>query len=352
MKCVVDTTLLREALTDVKPAVGTQRPFVLLDAGDHLEVRADDLDVGICATLAIEGRSEGGRVLVPHTPLAGFISKADSPEVELVVEDGVLAVQDGNASLALATVADDWFPNRTPVEGDGVPLDAEAWGRVRGMMPFCSTDSAKAPMNGVMFGEADAVATDTYQLAAVTHPFGIDHAVPVSVLKGVPNDAESVTVRAGGNTVEVQAGNVRITTASLSGDMPDWRRVVPENPVASITVSAPALSRAVDRASVLAKDSAARMGKMVRLYRSDGAMVVESVPDSEKGDSRSLITEMIDAEIAGEWDYPFGLFTVPMACLNAILGKPDELTLNLFGAGVPVTVRTEDVFVLMAVVRV
>ncbi len=352
MRANIETASLTHALGAVKAAVSTQRPFVQLEVGDTLAVRADNLDLGVEATVPLEGRSRKGKILVPHRPLADFISKADGTHVELVLDDDMLTCQDGGASLALASVSDDWFPHRPPADDHGTPLDEEGWARVRGLTEFCATESSKGPLTGVLFADGEAVATDAYSLAAVTHPFGITGVMPASIIKAMPSDVSSVLVRGGAGVIELVSDNVRVTTAALAGDFPNWRQAIPESKVATVTVGTVALSKAVDRASVLAKDAAGRSGRMIRVYPEDGSMVVESIPDSEKGDARSIVSEVIAAEIEGEWGYHFGLGTGQVGSLGAILGKPDEVSLELHGPATPVTVTTEDVFVLIAVIRV
>jgi len=351
MKATVDSTSIHQALASVRPAVSSRRPFVELTVGDGLTVKADDMDLAVSAEVQTEGRSKAGMVVVPHAPLLNFMAKADSSHVELELTDDMLAVVDGSASLALASLTEVTLPLRPTASGAGATLDEEAWARVKGMVTYCATDTARAPFTGVNFSPEGAVATDTYQLAAITHDFGMNLVVPASLLAAVPSDAGMVTIRQAEHTVEVRCGHVTIQAAAITGEFPDWRRIVPKDKLASVTVNAGRLSRATDRAALLAAASPSSLGRHVRFYESEGSMVVESIPDTAKGDSRSMISEVLDAEIDGEWDYRFGLSTGPVAALYSILAKPDELTLNLHGAATPVTCQTDDVFVLLATIR-
>ena len=287
MKASVDTTFLADALGDVKPAVGNQRPYVLLGVENStLTVAADDLHVGISTMVQTEGKSAEGKVLVPHSPLAAFVAKSDSTSIDLAVKDDLLIVDDGDATCTLATVADAWFPTRPVVPDAGTTLSADDWARVRGLAQFCATDTARGVYCGIEFNDRGATAADGYTLAHIDQDFGVSRILPAQIVKAVDPDGE-VTVAGDGTCTQLRTGNVVVSTSPLTGDYMDWRQHVPkpEDATARITVPAARFSRAIDRAAVLAADSPSRLGKVVKFSALESKLVIESKPDEAKGDS-------------------------------------------------------------------
>lgn len=349
----MDATHFNEALGDVKPAIGNQRPYVLLEVGDELAIRADDLHVGIATTVPTQGKSKAGKVLVPYAPLATFVAKSDAMTIDLRMDGDLLHVDDGAALCTLASYADEWFPTRPVVEGSGVTLSADEWARIRGLAQFCSPDASKGIYTGVEFNERGATATDSYTLAHVDHDFGVGRILPAPIVKAVAADGE-VTVAGDGACTQIRSGNLVVSTAPLAGEFIDWRRAVPSvaDAKGSFTVPTARFARAIDRAAVLAEESPSRLGKVVKLSEAGGSVVVESKPDGTKGDSRSMVTEVLEGStVEGEWDVPFGVHTHQIGSVAAVLAKPDEITFHLFGQGQPIVVETDEVFIALWLLR-
>lgn len=349
---MIDTAQLASALSAVKPAVTGQRTFVKLDGtGEHLSVEADNADLGIRSVVDVTGTNLDAAPLVPHRPLAEFIAKAESPDVNVKLDGDMLVVTDGNASLSLATIADAWFPTRLEPEGDPIELDAARWDRIVGLVQFCATDSAKGIYTGVHFDQDGAVATDTFMLASVEGDFGLGATIPGAIVKAVGDDHDSVTVRTG-SQVTIEAGRTTFSTSPLGGEYPDWRRLIPDDHATRITVGCDRFCRAVDRAALLGVDSPSKLGRHVRITPGDGTMTIQSIPDDSKGDSRSRVTEVIDAEVDGDWGWEFGLASGAVNALRAILAKPETITFRTDGPGRALIVRTDDVACLVQPIRI
>lgn len=348
---MIDTAAFGVALGAVKPAVTGQRTFVKLESDSAgLVVAADDATLAIRSTVKVLGGPLDATPLIPHRPLAEFVAKAEAPEVNLSMDGDMLVVTDGDASLALATMTDTWFPTRVPPGGDPVEVPPDKWDRIVGLCQFCSSDQAKGVYTGVHFDEHGASATDSYMLAAVDADFGLAATIPASILKAVNADDGTVTVRTGA-TVEITCGQTVYQTSPLGGQFMEWRSKIADDFPVAFTVDAAQFCRAVDRAALLGVDSPTKLGRHVRVAPVDDKMMVESIPDTTKGDSRSKVTEVIGVDVTGTWDWHFGIATGPVAALRSILGKPETITFGTGGNNQPLIVRTDDTMVLIQPVR-
>lgn len=348
MRARLNTADLSLALAAVKPAVGPQRPFVLLEMNaEGLRVAADDLDVGISTIVDIapELADDEGRVMVAHPYLTEFVNKADGAEIQMITEDDRLVIGDGPARMTLATVPNDWFPVRGVAGSDlKAVLDGDAWSRVRGLATFASTKDSAGPLTCVSFGEAGASATDMYRVASFDHPFDFGTLVPAVIIQAIPDGAAEVILTADERVISLEADGTTVTTGTMGGLYPPWRNKVPEHE-GTITVGSRALIKAIDRASILSRKDA-NHGKVCRFIASGEDLAISSEREPDSTDAVSGVIEPLDGT-KDKVDYDFGVNIAYLRACIEVLGKPDQITLRMSGPYAPITAVADDSFVLI-----
>lgn len=345
MKCRVGTRDLADALNAVKPAVGKDKPFVRLTLdGDQLEVAADDLRLGVRATIPAWAGGEGadGEVMVAHRPLSALVAHSDEDDTEIAAlkkdtDDGLLTIR-STADMKLPMVEDlSWFPQRPEPEGVAIDLDEDQWASVRRLLPFASADPAKPIYNGVWFGPEGVAASDDCQVGLLAIPFESTAIVPAETLAAIREDGK-LTVLVGDRSVKLShSDGLCVTSSSIAGQAPQVMKFL-EPGGTTITVGAPALGAAMQRCSLTARSIFGSGYKLAFAPHKRG-IEVRSQPDPAKPEG--LTTQVVDAVTSG-FDFEVGVNSAGLSAVVALLGE-DQMVLNLGGPMKPIVCRTESV---------
>lgn len=237
-------------------------------ASDRLTITGSDLDLTIQATIEVGGEVDGGTV-VPARLTADIVRSLASGKVEMNAGADEVVISNGRSTFNVRPLSLDDYPKVGGGSGGSVTLPAADFGEaLRQVVRAASTDEQRPVLTGVlMTAEGDAlrmVATDSYRLAVrdlAGQNVMIDGQrvlIPgraLSEVQRIVNSGDSVTMRLGEHDASFEAGNVRLTTRLITGEYPDYRRLVPQRQANSLTVERDALSEALRRVKLLAKDT-------------------------------------------------------------------------------------------------
>jgi DNA polymerase III sliding clamp (beta) subunit (PCNA family) len=348
MKARINVDQFATALAAAKPAVGSNRPFVLLTPTEKgTEIGADDLDLGVRVTIdswsPLDAKENEGPVMVPFAPLAALLAATDAEDVELAEVEGGLEIRAGGTDMVLPTVDADWFPRREPAQGTAIELSAEDWSFVQTLIPFCSTEEGKGAANGLWFGPWGVAATDTYHLGCWKHSFDQPAIVPGAVLAALRTQG-AVTITLGPKSVTVTTeDNMAVTTSTIQGEPVDYHRAM-KPVVASITVNRSAFKEAMRRVGISARPSFRGSGRQVRVDPEDRSSIRLTSLPGEK--THGSVTEVFHCDITGELE-PFAIDTAMVANCMDLVGT-DEVELGWGGPGNLFMVQSDmvDAFVM------
>lgn len=237
----IATATLRQALTDVSPAVAVRSPKpalqnVMLGGG---ELTATDLELQI----AVEIDYHGEPLLLPHGRLLSILREALADEVTLTVDGSACVVTAGRGTWRLP-VGDpaEWPTWEVSDAKTLVRLPADQFARaVRGTVYATDTDSSRYALGAVLVevsgNECSFVATDGRRLSLVRceHDQAIDDAtalVPAHALHSLRAIAE----RHGDDAVQLEATSRELVATltgctvlarQIEGRFPRWRDVIP-----------------------------------------------------------------------------------------------------------------------------
>jgi len=108
------------------------------------------------------------------------------------------------------------------------------------------------------------VATDSYRLAVRDLPgasvLGTDQKVLVpgralSELQRLVGNASELTLRLGEREATFEVGSTRLTTRLIEGEFPNYRQLIPPSYPNKLTVARDALTEAIRRVKILARDA-------------------------------------------------------------------------------------------------
>ncbi len=280
MKLVVEREALLKALGHVTATVESRTTIpilsnVLLRAQDgRLRLSGTDLDIEIETSIPARVEIPGART-APARELLDIAKKTPSgAEIGLTFEsvtDKRLKVKAGRSNYALPTMPAEDFALMEGVK------DASAFTLTGAELGFLidqtrhatSTEDARFYLNGAYFhasadgAELIMAATDGHRLAVakMPAPSGIAGAGVIlpnkalNLIRQICDGAQSVDMRVGKAKVMVTVGDTALTSKVIDGSFPAYENIWPRAEAKiTATLNGAELGRAIERASIVAKD--------------------------------------------------------------------------------------------------
>ena len=236
--------------------------------GDKLTVTGTDLELTIQLEAEVGGERDGG-VVLPARLSADIVRSLSAGRVEVSVDGDDVSIAGGRSQFAVRPLSFDDYPRLSAPASSAVTLpSAEVGESLRQVVRAASTDEARPILTGVMLAaEAEGlrmVATDSYRLAVRDLPgasvLGADQKVLVpgralSELQRLVGNASELTLRLGEREATFEVGTTRLTTRLIEGEFPNYRQLIPPSYPNKLTVARDALTEAIRRVKILARDA-------------------------------------------------------------------------------------------------
>jgi DNA polymerase-3 subunit beta len=252
-----------------------------------------------------------GAVCVQQRLLSDIVGKLGDGDVSMELVGTTVFVRHDHSEFKLMALPAEEFPDAPDVEPTNslsLPY-GELMSAIDGVEYACSDDAARAVLTGVLFSydgtTLTLVATDTHRLAVHRlHREGIGS--PITAI--VPNKAlkiisqlrldedETLAISFDSTRLLVDIGGSRVVSQLLDGQYPNWERVVPPDHTRSWMINRNDFIANIDRAMILAKDSANRVR-----FTGQGESIVISARSEDKGEAKeevSCVSRNGDLEIA------------------------------------------------------
>lgn len=348
MKATLETKALQKALGDVLGAVERRNTIpvlscVLLKAeGDRLALTATDMELEIRIDIPAEVGAEGAACL-PAALLGDIARKAGAPKIALErgARNKQMALKAGRAAFRLPVTDSADFPTFEWKGALDCVLPAEQLRRLIDATRFAiSTDAARYFLNGVHLDRAEsgglrAVATNGHVLGMADVAFSgaapnviLPRKAVLELRKLVEEDGD-VAFGISESRAAFARGDARLLTKLIDGIFPDYRRVIPANPVGRALLSGRDLSGAVDRVRCVTESRTRR----VRLRLEAGAEL-EIEASGESGEGRESVAMRYEGPkmaIALNGDY-----------LMDAIAEMEEVALGVTAPHIPVTLAAPD----------
>ena len=236
--------------------------------GDTLTVTGTDLELTIQLEAQVGGERDGG-VVLPARLSADIVRSLSPGKVEVSVDGDDVSIAGGRSQFAVRPLSFDDYPRLSSPASSAVTLpSAEVGEALRQVVRAASTDEARPILTGVLLtAEAEGmrmVATDSYRLAVRDLPgasvLGTDQKVLVpgralSELQRLVGNASELTLRLGERDATFEVGSTRLTTRLIEGEFPNYRQLIPPSYPNKLTVARDALTEAIRRVKILARDA-------------------------------------------------------------------------------------------------
>jgi DNA polymerase-3 subunit beta len=244
---------------------------VLLSVKDgRLSITASDLEVELVASTIDVRVQRDGEITVPGRKLLDILrALPEKLEIALAVEAEKVVIKAGRSRFSLSTLAAVEFPVVEDINAQQtVRIARKELLRLLEKTHFSmAQQDVRYYLNGMLL-EIDgqvlrAVATDGHRLALSEGALAVKAKTAQQVIvprKGVlelqrilsaEGDAD---LAIGSNHVRAQIGDVRFTSKLIDGKFPEYSRVIPAAPGASIKADRDVLRQALQRTSILSNE--------------------------------------------------------------------------------------------------
>jgi DNA polymerase-3 subunit beta len=285
-------------------------------------------------------------------PGSACVSKSLLSDLVAKLPDGDITLESDGAHITVRQGASDWRLQALPAIDFPAPPAVEPQSKlsltlgelkdaVASVAYAVADDGSRQVLTGVYLhydgSRLTMVATDTHRLSVRRiDREGLGSSINVTApekalrtLKHFPLlDDETLTLEFDDTRLSIDAGNARVVSQLLSGQFPNWERVVPAEHTRSWKLDKEELIDNLSRAMILAKDNMNRVR-----FSGQGDRVLIHARSDEKGEAREVVQAISsdgDIEIAFNGRYV-------LDALNAFPG--DAIVAELTEASRPAVFR-------------
>ena len=312
MKIEVLQEQLLSGLSIVSRAVATRAQLpvlshILIEASNEgLTLSATDLEIGIKVKVAAKVL-EGGRVAVPAKMFGEFLSSLNPGKVEISLEKETLLLSAPGYKGKFQTIGAEEFPAIAEIakKAEICSVESTALSSAVERVVFASAkDSLRPVLTGVLFefgkNKIRMVATDGFRLAiedlkVESNVEQLNLLVPARVVMEVVRLAGEGKITIGNlvetNQIYFVVGEVQVVSQLLSGNFPDYGKILPKEFTTEISVNKDELLQAIKAAHIFARDNS----NMVRWQIEEGKLVLLS-SSPERGECRVEVAVALTGE--------------------------------------------------------
>lgn len=291
------------------PVIGN----ILFEASKNgLKLSANNLEMGIEVLLNAKVSKEGS-ILIPAKTLGGVVSKLPSGDISFKLkEKGLININYKKSNFNIHGLPSDEFPQIAKVkETKAFSVEGKVLIEMIGQTVFsASSTEEKHVLNGILIETGKIpnesttlrmVATDGYRLAksgakveGITGSSSV--IVPskamVEVLKIFSqNPSSTAKVIIGADQISFKCDDIYLVSRLIPGQFPDYKQVIPKSTETKITIDVASFLSAVERAAVIAAQSANIVKVEVKFNQ---LHIMASAPDV------GSVDEVIEAEVKGK----------------------------------------------------
>lgn len=366
---VVQSELLRTlqlvgAVVPAKSVLQSVLSSVLIRATDDGSVRLEGTDGDQYLRTELRASVEkSGVIAVQGRRFLEIVKELPAGTIRLRLSGTALEVSSGQGKFRLVTRSVEDFPAPPEIpDGKGVDLPpADLEKLIRSTIYAVATDESRLELSGVLMemtpGTIRLVGTDGHRLARAAAKTGAEHSwrvlIPPRTLmtlqRLIPEAKEAVRISSEGKHVRFDVGPNQLIGRLLSGEYPNYERVIPEGNDRIGVVSTETFLAAVRRVGIFSDSFTKRVtlgldrGKLrISVSTQDIGEAEEEIEARYEGDplrisyNASYLVEMLRTIEGGEVEMAFktsmqaGLFRPAAAeapdllCLVMPLRLPDE----------------------------
>ncbi|BBN97297.1 DNA polymerase III subunit beta [Sporolactobacillus terrae] len=325
MKCTVQKDKLADAVNRVMKAISSKTTIPILtgvkitSGRDGITLTGSNSDISIQTFIPLE--EDGNENAVVHTPgqivlpsrlFSELVRKLQDEDVHIEVDSRFIAkITSGATEFSLNGLDPEEYPNLPIINGsDAFRIRKDLLkDMIKQTVYAVSVTETRPVLTGVKWmindGKLSCVATDSHRLAqrSVSVENGEDSGTHTLVIPGSSlnelskilddDDEQLVDIIMTTNQILFKSNNVQFYSRLLDGNYPDTSRLIPTESKTTIDLGTKDLYRAIERASLLAKEERNNVVKL----RAEGNQVEISSQSLELGRVfETLVPEHFEGE--------------------------------------------------------
>lgn len=229
---------------------------------DVITLTGTDLETAGTTTALCAG--DAFSVTIPATQALKYLKKVSEPNVALVVEGSNISIYHGDDSSAAFTgLSSESFPELPVYNGETIDLIGleQALPRV---LTSISAEESRLTLNGALLQIRDAqvrmISTDGHRMSVVSlqttcYPTPAKVIIPKFALSELARlDVDTIEFGHDENHVFFRNRNRRIVSRKLTGNFPDWERVLPQDLPCVASIDADGLRKHGERVALFADE--------------------------------------------------------------------------------------------------
>lgn len=303
MKITTSKDSLLKGIQIVQNAVSSKNTLpilshILIEAKkQEIKLTATDLEIGV--SVKVEGEvSEEGAITVPAKKFSEIIKEL-TPQIPINIslkKGQSITIESGKSYFRLMGLLKDDFPQlpEFPAHGgkntDSVKLPQKTLKEMIQLTSFAiSHDETRYVLNGILFSFKDKtlklVATDGRRLALMEKTIGEagsikkDVIVPTKTIQELQRNLTGegdVTLYFKENQLQINLGQVLITSRLIEGEFPNYEQVIPKKVKEELKINTQEFLQAARRASILtSQDSQSVKINIIK----DRMVITKNTPD-------------------------------------------------------------------------
>ncbi|KLI03781.1 DNA polymerase III subunit beta [Sporolactobacillus inulinus CASD] len=325
MKCTVQKDKLADAVNRVMKAISSKTTIPILtgvkitSGRDGITLTGSNSDISIQTFIPLE--EDGNENAIVHTPgqivlpsrlFSELVRKLQDEDVHIEVDSRFIAkITSGSTEFSLNGLDPEEYPNLPIINGsDAFRIRKDLLkDMIKQTVYAVSVTETRPVLTGVKWmindGKLSCVATDSHRLAqrSVSVENGEASGAHILVIPGSSlnelskilddDDEQLVDIVMTANQILFKSNNVQFYSRLLDGNYPDTSRLIPTESKTTIDLATKDLYRAIERASLLAKEERNNVVKL----RAEGNQVEISSQSLELGRVfETLVPERFDGE--------------------------------------------------------
>ena len=280
MKFTCDRSVLLKEIAIANEIIASKNAISILsniyfEAKDgSLTIRATDMKVNFETKVPVDV-IESGIVNVYGDKFLGILNSIPDGEMEFEQVDSKINIKTSvkRARFQLKSITVEKFPEFSASSGESFELPIkDLKDMIQETIFAISDDETRYFMNGVYLEKAEGkfimVATDGRRLAYIHKPAPAEMEDFAGII--IPPKILNIVLRRAGDegmagisvtdkTIFIQFGSYKLSSILIEGQFPNYRRVIPENQIYSITVNRLEMLDALRRVSLLVEQKSHRV---------------------------------------------------------------------------------------------
>lgn len=313
MKIFCSKDALLTGVNTVQKAVSNKNTLPVLQGilikaeNNSLIFEATDMEIGIRCVVDAQIEREG-TVVLPARLFSEIVRKLPTVTIEIEQRDDAVNIHYYESDILLKGFDPEEFPllpDLFDAASFNLPINLFKT-MIRQTVYACALEENRPVFTGILLQIEDSnirlIGTDTHRLAyrisEIENPEGQKFygVIPGKTLSEIyrllKEDDEVLTIRFNQSQISFQFGSVHLLSRLIDGQFPNYKQVIPKSCQTKIYLSTREFSDAVERASLLARDSSSH-ANIVRLSADQEKLWLDQTSEIGK------ISEKMDIQMEG-----------------------------------------------------